>query len=272
MITNKLRYWDIINNILEDNDVKENINFLFSETNKDPLSTNYFGINYSKDEFKSLKIYFSIASFFPENTLKYFGINQKYIDLIKQNWEPSKKLEYIHQGLTFGLKCYLIDGKVNLNKYFHFRTKNSVKNPSLIEIEQEELKNIPGICVEFHNDLDEIKYYYYLYKKESINKILKMFKISNILNENEISAIEYTESNIEIKINILHKQVSTISKCIHNEDIIEISKFFYENYGLYYQGAGFRKNKDVRSIYYIPKKALYETYPFKSFSLIRKLT
>jgi hypothetical protein len=262
---NNLEYLDIIRTILKDKMVNDNIRLLIEATKEDSLATNYFGINYTKDDFKSFKIYYSIASFFPMGLLKGFGLSDENIELIKRYWKPTDSLSYFHQGITLGLKCYIQSGEVVVNKYFHFRTDELVQKPKKLSLGAED-SLLPGICVEFHNNLDELKYYYYINSKENIDLLISSFKIEELINSEDIKCIEYTESEIERKINIVTTSTNSIAKCINNSNIFELSEYLFKDHKLYYSAPGFRYMSDVRALYFFPKKILYNTEPFSSFT------
>jgi hypothetical protein len=224
---------------------------------QDPNFCSYFGVNYSKDSLLSVKLYFSFISQPPKEAFDLFPVDEAVERMISLHWEPSDKLLKMHQGLTFGLKCYLKENTIRVNKYLHFRTSDFILGmPQLLPLKKEDLESSPGICIEFHPEANELKRYYYVCSDEGKRMIGDAFRIS-ALGPEKISLVEYTESDRESKINLVIPAASDVQKLMEipaHPEIMELSRHFYSNHQLYFFGPGIRKDQDARAIYFLPKE------------------
>lgn len=261
------------NAIVNSKEVRSSVDCLLKEGVNSPIFLNYFGVNYSKNNLVSVKLYFSFFEKPSDIFLNEFGISEKYKELIFNNWIPSKTYDFMHQGLTFGLKCYLKNDEIIINKYLHFRTPNIVLGmPNEIKLFDED-KFYPGICMEFHENRVEEKKYFYINSTQNINKLLQEFSFHKQVAANELHQIEFTESNEEKKVNLIFKNTESISKLLKEDDnwfINELNRYFFEKYKLYYYGYGKRLDKDVNALYFVPKEVLTSVVPFQILPLIFK--
>lgn len=253
--------------ILKNPKVIEESNKLFSEGKNDKLFIDYFGVNYNEENIVSVKFYFSFLNIFPSDDLfRDFNLDENTISIIKSNWKTSDKFEYLHQGFTFGLKCYVKKGKVIINKYIHFRTKEFINGlPKSITLQDSDQNNFPGICIENHPSKIEHKNYFYVTSKEAKTAIFQMFDLNNSgLDLNEIYMFEYTESEIEKKINIILPESASVKKYLEkngNNSILELSSYFFTKHQLYYFAPGIRLDSSTKAIYFLPKQLFYEFTP-----------
>lgn len=252
--------------ITQDLNVKNISNRLLEEGKKDSLFIDYFGVNFNETNLVSVKLYFSFLSCFPSHELlEEFVQDDSMIKLIKEKWKTSKSFNFLHQGLTFGLKCYLKENRIEINKYVHFRTKEfPLGFPKEIILQKEELENYPGVCIEQHTSGPELKKYFYLTSLESRKKIFELFNLSqNKLAVEEIEMMEYTESDKENKVNLIIPKSEGVKKFLENENnisILKLSEYFYNKHQLYYYGPGLRFNSTTKAIYFLPKELYYSLH------------
>lgn len=268
-----MNFIEQFNFIINNQKVNENIRFILDEGDKHSLFINYFGVNYNKEKLVSVKLYFSFFKNPSNSFLNTFEINDIYKNLIFNNWKPSKTYNFIHQGLTFGLKCYLNNGKVIINKYVHFRTSNfALGLPSKLNLFDEDKIN-PGICLEFHNSYIEEKKYFYINSIENKLKLLKDFGIENKATIKNLNIIEYTESELERKINLGLNNTDSVKKILtieNNQRLKELSFYFYNKFNLYFFAPGYRINNTTKAIYYVPREVYYENFPMQTINLLIK--
>lgn len=259
------------NDIIKSPYVNNSAKLLLEEGNKNNLFVNYFGVNYNEKNIVSVKLYFSFFNNPSEKIINEFLIPGEYHKLIAENWKPALTYTYLHQGLTFGLKCYLKDNKPEVNRYIHFRTKHPLFGlPNDIKLSTDEDTNLPGICIEFHKNGIEKKKYFYIHSIENKTKLIKDFGLSGLIRPHDINSIEFSESTIEKKINLGVSKSEDAAKIIESEGnqyISELSAYFYKVYRLYYFAPGFRLNSNTRAIYYVPKDAYYKLMPVQTLHL-----
>ncbi|MBI2968067.1 MAG: hypothetical protein HYY40_09665 [Bacteroidetes bacterium] len=266
-----MKFADQFDTIFYSSKVNENVRLILNEGSAHDLFINYFGVNYNETDIVSVKLYFSFFERPSENILSEFGINEKHRGLIFTNWMPSKRYDFIHQGLTLGLKCYLKNNEIIINKYIHFRTTEfALGFPDEIKLLKED-RNCPGICLEFHEEVTEVKKYYYITSAENKSKIIKNFGIEAIVKHNDISMIEYTESELGRKINLAVNRADTVKTILmkeNNKYILDLSSYFFRRYNLYFFAPGYRISSNTKSIYYVPKMVYYENYPLQTINLL----
>lgn len=226
----------------------------------DPLFMNYFGVNFDDQNVVSVKLYFSFFKKPTYECLKNLSFTQQQYDLIDTYWVPPNKYEFMHQGLTIGLKCYLKNDGCSINHYFHFRSPQLTQHePKLIHCSAEDNENTPGICIENHGKKQELKHYYYLSSDSAKNEIVSKLGMP-MAEAKKINLIEYTESDIESKVNLIYDQSKDIQDYfIHlkNPLIQELNAYIFETYQLYFYGPGVRFNSATRAIYYVSKPTYY---------------
>ncbi len=269
-----MSFIDQFQTIIQDSKVKELSNRLLKEGENDSLFIDYFGVNFNGENLVSVKLYFSFLHVYPsDELLNEFVQDDSIIKLIKENWNTSHSFDYLHQGFTFGLKCYLKEDKIEINKYVHFRTKEFVLGkPKNFELQDEDLSNFPGICIEQHKLGPELKKYFYLTSSKSKKIIFDLFDLSkNNLSLEEIDMMEYTESEKEEKVNLIIPKSETVKKFLENEqnfDLQKLSEYFYREHELYYYGPGLRLNSETRAIYFLPKQLYYSLTKVNTVKII----
>jgi hypothetical protein len=263
------QFKDIINN----GEVQKRAKFYMDCGANDPRFINYFGVNYNRGNIISVKLYFSFLEQPPELIFDQLKLSSEHRQLIKDYWKPSKSFDYTHQGLTFGLKCYLTDEGVIINDYLHFRTKEFVLGfPEKIDLTAEDKQNFPGVCIEFHEKQNELKNYYYITSEINKQKLINMFAINNVAVE-DIFSIEYTESNIESKVNLTFNNSEGMREYFNDlncDGINELNKYFFDNHKLYYFAPGMRLNSNVNALYYISKDAFENLIYLQTLQLFIK--
>lgn len=265
------RFRDQFTHILNDPFVKEQALFLLNQGKNTKNFINYFGVNYNKDNVVSVKLYFSFLSAFPKSVAQMFSIPNEFAEKIQLYWKPSDQYEYFHQGLTFGLKCYLTpEDRVRVNHYAHFRSENLPKKyPLRVTLEKEDLKQTQGVCYERHKDNSELKQYYYITSQSARMHLFDQYGLSNNQLQH-VPMIEYTESDLESKINMIFNGSDYVddylrSSC-ENSNILELSKFFFQNYNLYFFCPGKRKNSTTRALYFVPREVYTMLYPLQTLN------
>lgn len=245
--------------ILNNHEVKSRVSFLLDRGKKDTRFIDYFGVNYDDEKITSVKLYFSFFDEIPYDALDYIGIDKSVLSLIEQCWSPVEKYEYFHQGLTLALKCYVKDEDIQINPYFHFRSeKLPFISPKHIQLTSVDKQNPFGICVEQHSGKVELKNYYYLSDKKSIASIWPIFSENNSFLD-KISLIEYTEGEKTNKINTIFSNSGVTMKYLLGQlKINEFNLFLYEKHQLYFFAPGLRQNSEIKALYFLPKKALYD--------------
>jgi hypothetical protein len=264
-----MRFIEQFKGIIESVIVQNELNFVLNQYVKKPF-INYFGVNYNDDNLVSVKLYFSFFQYPSDEMFERFNVSNEDLVLIRENWMPSESYDYMHQGLTFGLKCYLKDGEIKVNKYFHFRSpiKKQVK-PNFIKITDVEPDNHPGFCVEYNFTNKERKNYYYYSTKANLEVLLSEFGLAKE-EASKISLIEYTESNIEKKINIIYNKAEDILNYLKNsknQNIVQFNKYLFDKYGLYFFGPGLRYKSSTKAIYYVTKNSFYGLHEEQTLKL-----
>lgn len=249
--------------IIDHPEVRKKTEFLLQKGAQDPVFIDYFGVNYNAGDLVSVKLYFSFFNGHANKELfDYFGINKQFIDVIDANWKPSDTFEYLHQGLTFSLKCYYEKGEVKVASYIHFRTPNfALGYPEEIRLTEEDLKNYPGICLESLNGNVELKKYFYITSDVNKKTLLEQFGLTEKIDPDLCHLIEYTESGSDRKINVeitTADHVNEILQASGNLQIQELSNYFFDTYKLYFRSPGYRYNSDTRAIYYMPRESYYK--------------
>lgn len=219
----------------------------------------YFGVNYTDTEIVSLKLYFSFLQLPKPEILSTFDISNTDKEFILKNWEESKTYDFLHQGLTLGLKCHKDkNGAMIINNYFHFRSKTNSQQPSkFLTVTHFEPENFPGYCIEKHDDGDEQKDYFYYKQADNIKTILNDFDVST--HDTKVSLVEYTESSRERKINMIFPTIDdsfNYLKTFGKKEILALSTYFFANHNLYVYGHGVRLNSPVKAIYFVSNKTL----------------
>lgn len=238
----------------------------------DPLFTNYFGINYDNENIKSVKLYFS---YFNNNAIAVFDkfIDNSYISaIIKKYWYPTDLFEYVHRGLTLGLKCYVKNNAIDIRKYVHLRMHNIHLQLNYFDMQHED-NNLPkyGLCFEETDSGYQEKKYAYFHTQGNIKKILHAFNLDDIYKKMAIKAIEYTESSYEQKINIANSSSDDLYSYLceeKNTKILNFSKYIFNKYFLYFYSPGQRKGSNIKAIYFVPKEVYYVLTPFKTLNKI----
>lgn len=248
------------NTIINDQNVHDEIDFFMKIGKTDSQFLNYFGINYSDETLISVKFYFSFFDRIPSEILKRNIFSKKDIELIERYWGKVKHYSYLHQGLTFGIKCYWVKGEIKIHYYFHFRSKKiPFKQPKHSRINEDDLLNPLGICVETNDTFHDLKRYYYIQDKSTQKTMLQELNLSEEYLES-IETIEYTESNLnDRKVNLIINNLGVIENYLSKNDnpfITDLSSYFHKNHKLYFYGPGIRFNKPIHAIYYLPKEAL----------------
>ena len=251
-------FLDSFNTIINDATVKKETRRLLDLGKNDTLFSNYFGVNYNASDLVSVKLYFCyLKELPPDEVLREFISDQDFMQLLKANWKPSHTLKHHHDGITLSLKCYLKNGEVRINKYAYFRTEKFLFGmPEKIQLAGADLNNEPGFCIEQHENSKELKKYYYISSAENKASLIKMFNCDQVIRMDDISLIEYTESSEETKINIALNTPGAVQNYLisdNNQNIIDLSRFFYTNHQLLYFSPGLRLNSSTRALYYLPE-------------------
>lgn len=258
--------------ILHHPDVKKEMDFLMDYGKSKPFYTNYFGVNYNENELTSVKLYFSFFEFPDPAILNRYNFNEDFIVAMKRFWKPQPKNSMLHQGITLSLKCYLSDGNVKINSYVHYRSQDfHLGLPKNITLSEEDKNNYPGFCLETHDWGDEVKKYFYVTDAHNIGILLQKFDLQNLISPDELYQIEYTESDIESKINLITKNSESVKKCLDKDDIqniLDFSQYLYRNHQLYYYAPGYRLGKRTRAIYFLPKALFYQLTNINTIDLI----
>jgi hypothetical protein len=90
--------------------------------------------------------------------------------------------------------------------------------------------------------------------------LLKYFQCENITNIFAINGIEYTEYDKVQKINISNQNSNDLHNYLlqqKNPNILSFSKYFYNNYNLYFYSPGIRLNDNTKALYYVDKNLYY---------------
>jgi hypothetical protein len=257
-----------LKNILHHPEVLKEIRFLMDYGKQQPFYTNYFGVNFNSQGLVSVKLYFSYLKIPDDFIFEKYGIDQSFVTDLKKYWNPEPEKKYIHQGVTLALKCYKKNDEIKINSYVHYRCANyHLGYPDSIELTEADKLNYPGFCLENHDWGNEIKKYFYISDPITQHKILSDFDLEKKINVSDLSLIEYTESEVEKKINLITKNSAVVKNVIdslNNDGILNLSRYFYQEHGLYYFAPGFRFNKDTIAIYYLPKSLFYELENIKT--------
>lgn len=255
-----MKFIDQFENIINNQFLQEKVKLMLSQGKKDPLFINYFGVNYNQNNIISIKLYFSFFKLPSRKFLKMFSFSDSDCDMIEELWVPSSKYEYMHQGLTLGLKCYLKDNDLLINNYFHFRSPKIQKsNPKFLNLSHEDYNNNQGVCVEFHGVKRELKQYYYITSEYNKRELLQKLEMP-LSDVEKINLIEYTESDLESKVNLIYDKSDDIDEYfnqLNNHHIIALNKYFFEKYNLYFYCPGIRMNSNIKAIYYVSKETFY---------------
>lgn len=259
-ISNKNTFIDEFYLIFKNKEIRNTIDFILNEGEKDSRFINYFGVNYKEKNIVSIKLYFSFFDFLPKKTLSLLNFDTNSLSYIKRFWTPIDTYRFFHQGLTIALKCYLVNGKIEVQPYFHFRSeKLPYTSPKYINLTEKDKQNPFGVCIQKHKNETETKHYYYLTDSLSIKKILKQFSLKNDF-LSKLNMVEYTESSLERKINLIFKTSEDTRYYLHridNPSINSLNNHFFNTMRLYHFAPGIRHNSDIHAIYYIPKDAHY---------------
>lgn len=254
--------------------MKQEVERLLNFGKDDFLFSSYFGVNYDDDNLVSVKLYFSFLKELPhDDVLNEYIKDHNFIKLLKEHWTSSNKITHHHQGLTLSLKCYLEGNNVTINKYSYFRAQNFLLGfPEKINLNDEDKDNMPGFCIEHHQNKSELKKYYYISSSENIKKLIQLFSVDGI-SINDISFIEYTESKNDTKVNIALNSSNSVKSYLgssNNLKIIELSEFFYTKFKLYYFSPGIRINNAVKALYYLPEYRYHELRSVNTLDLLFK--
>lgn len=248
---------------------------ILKEGEKDPLFTSYFGVNFNRHQLLSVKLYFSFLSVEPPSELlDLFEWDEATRNIIQKEWKTASRLDYMHQGFTFGLKCYGMGSTVKINPYFHFRTPHHFDlAPVHLKLEKEDLESPFGYCVEKDKQKgDQIKRYYYIHSQLNKKELHDRFDLTSYgITLEDLSFIEYTEGQEENKVNLIIPEAEKVKKFLshlENPEIMKLSRYFYDKYQLYYYGPGLRKNNDAIAIYFVPKSIYYQLTEFNSLAKI----
>lgn len=241
---------------------------------QDSLFSSYFGVNYDDDNLVSVKLYFSFLRELPsDDILNEFIKDQNFIKLLKVHWTSSSIITQHHQGITLSLKCYLDGNTVRINKYGYFRTPKFLLGfPDRVKLCDEDKRNAPGFCIEHYGDIAKIKRYYYIASTDNKKYLMNLFKVEEV-NLNDVSFIEYTESETDTKINIALNSSSAVKKYLtlsNNIKTMELSEFFYTKFKLYYFSPGIRLNSSVKALYYLPENRYHELRSVNTLDLLFK--
>lgn len=259
---------DVFKMVMSNEDVKKRVTEILDCSTDKKSFINYFGINYAANNLLSVKLYFSYLEMPSDAIFKLFGVNIEHQEIIKKYWKPVTNYSFVHEGLTFALKCYLKNEKVMINNYFGFRSASPLLGlPKFISLEQEDLF-YPGYCVEY-DDLTSFaeKKYFFIRSLENKNILIDKFNLSSILSEKDLVEIEYAEHDTESKINLGVKSTDVIKKLFeldNNNFINKFNNWLFTEHKLYYYGYGLRLNSDIKAIYYVPKQALGQFIPFQT--------
>lgn len=243
--------------VINNEQVREKILFFLEHGKKDPLFINYFGVNYDTHNILTVKLYFSYFNFPEPSFFAALNIPSEYEKLIREKWKTSKQYNFLHQGLTFSLKCHFANNEIIINNYFHFRSEYFKQKPKLSNL-VEEKNNINGISVEFGKDILDERYYYYLTSEANKATLFKKFELYD--NMSKINLIEYTESKDEQKVNVLYKNSNDVFQILlnsKNEEIITLSSYLFNKFNLYFFAPGARKKSDKKAIYFVSKESYY---------------
>lgn len=262
-------------NIIRNEELVKWSKTLLAEGEKDPLFTSYFGVNFNKDQLISVKLYFSFLNISPPVSLfDLFQLNDTTRAIIEKEWKTASRLDYMHQGFTFGLKCYWKESTVKMNPYIHFRTPQHFEIPPLhLKLEKEDEESPFGYCLEKDQVKgDMIKRYYYIHSPNNKNELFNRFELKSYgLTLPDLDFIEYTEGTDENKVNLIipaAEKVKNFLTHLENQEILKLSRYFYDKYQLYYYGPGLRLNNDAIAIYFVPKSIYYQLSNFNSLKAI----
>jgi len=247
--------------VIEARGVQQQARELMRFGQSQPHFIHYFGVNFDDENLVSVKLYFSFQEMPPAGLFDAFEVKDDFRKLILENWKPAKPYTYLHQGLTFGLKCYLKQGQVATNRYIHFRSPNFVMGyPQQLILQEEDKANYPGFCIESHAAQDELKQYYYLSSAQSKAQVLRDFGLDTRINPETLPMVEYTESSLEKKVNLVinsSEDVAAVLAQSGNKELDSLNRHFYDHHQLYFFAPGFRHNSRTQAIYYLPRSAYY---------------
>ena len=260
------------NAIVTDPKVRDSAQLFLDEGNRHELFINYVGVNYNDSDLVSVKLYFSFLQPPSEDLFSFMDLEEHQRTLVNHNWKPSDEYQYMHQGLTFGLKCYLNNSEVSINPYLHFRCKElALGDPEQLLLNNQDKENYPGICYEKHHNSVEQKKYFYITSQENKINLLDDFNLTNEIDLSALTAIEYTDTPRENKVNLSMSSSDAVYdylKGLSNSKIMELCQYFYEHYGLYVFCPGVRKNSSTKAIYFVPKEAYYALIPMQTLKQI----
>ena len=253
---------DEFKKILHHPEVLKEIRYFIEYGKTLPYYTNYFGVNFNSQGLVSVKLYFSFFEIPDDKIFKKYNINPTFLKALKENWKSEPDKKYIHQGITLGLKCYVKNEKIEINSYVHYRCSNyHLGFPKGLNLTDLDKENYPGFCLENHDWGSEVKRYYYISDPITKQKLLSEFELEDKIKVTDLSFIEYTESEVEKKINLITNNSSSVKnvlESLNNSKIIDFSHYLFKEHELYYFAPGFRHQKDTVAIYYLPKSLYYE--------------
>lgn len=218
---------------------------------------NYFGVNYLGNSIVSVKLYFSFFDMPSYEAFNAFSLPSHGYEVIRKYWRPSDSYSFLHQGLTFSMKCYFSEGSIKINNYVGFRSPMLPwVDPRGAILSEEDKENYPGICLESHDGFCEIKNYYYITSDPSKRIVLEDFNVPSS-EMDKIFLIEYAESDGMSKVNLLYRDPKDVQDLLvldGNPAERELSQHLADAYDVCVCAPGRRKGSDTRAIYYVTEE------------------
>lgn len=252
-----------IKKILNNRDVSNYINNIYSIDNDDFPFLTYVGINFSCEEILNIKFYFSffkrlniteLKKVLPVNDISDFNL---YYNL----WKESKIYSSLHQGATFAIKITPLE---KLTHYFHLRL-NVLNTTSTFDFSDTEPKN-KGICKEYDLEKTSTKNYFYYDSKAVIQNLSERFGILNSkFDINSFDEIECVESEKKQKIDLITKDTNFIDEFLNQKTSPEIKNYFKkmcEDLNFIMYSPGINATGKIFSIYFIDKDCSNAYIPF----------
>ncbi len=246
--------------ILQHPEVVRSVQQLRAELRMDEGASTYFGVNYTDQAITSVKLYFVFQQQFPPESLLEKRADPLMRKLIAAHWKPASAAEYVHRGLTFGLKCYpAADGEIRISDYVYFRTDEYAwGEPEQLTLTPSDRALPCGLCAEQGSQEWHYKRYYYLYDPATKAQVLEEFGLSDKIPRSLLDFVEYTESATERKINLNIIESHAVLNLLRQEDnphILALSGHLYAQHQLYVCAPGYRLHSPVRALYYMPGAA-----------------
>lgn len=256
-----------ISNLLKNIELNNYLRQVSLINNLDYPYLSYVGINFNKNKILNIKFYFSFFKPLTDSEIKYL-LPIKYFNEFKSHynfWLPTKNYNSLHRGVTFALK--IKDDKIT--NYYHLRVPN-ITHACPEKISNLQNDNYIGISKEINQNDSIVKKYFYYDNQDEMKILINNFNqnwVSKYLNK--IEQIEYIESNIKDKIDLISSDQNLIKDFLKKNASInmqeEIENIVLKT-GLKLFAPGVNKANDTFSIYFIDDIAINKYIEFDGVS------